>query len=151
MEPISLSIVTALTAGAIAAAKDVASTAVKDAYAALRKYLLDRYQKAGPFVEAVVADPTSEPEQKVLANQLKEAQSDPEAKKLAEALLDALQELKHDPRTQAVFDFGRLSAAKNIDLFDIEFSGTLLRADEATFEDFKATNIRQNPPVKLGN
>jgi hypothetical protein len=152
MEPISVSIVTALAAGAGAAARDVATTAVKGAYAGLKKFLLDRYHKAGPFVEAVEADPTSEPEQKVLANQLKETQSDPEAKRLAVALLDALEELRNNPRAQAVFDFGKLRAAKNFELNDIQFSGTLFRAADATFEgDFKAANIHQSPPVKPGN
>jgi len=128
------------------------SPEVKDAYAGLKAFLLDRYHRAGPLVEAVAANPTSAPEQKALATQLKETQSDPEAKRLAEALLDALQGLKSDPRAQAVFDFGKLRAAKNFELNDIQFSGTLVHADEATFEgDFKATNLRQDLPVKPGN
>jgi hypothetical protein len=147
MEPVTVTIVTALAAGAAAAAKDVATKAVKDAYSGLRKLIVDRYQKAAPFVEAVESNPTSEPEQKVLLNQLNQAHSDAEAKSLAVALLDALQELQNDPRAQAVFDFGKLRAAKNFELSDIQFSGTLLRASEATFEgDFKATKLRQNGP-----
>jgi hypothetical protein len=147
MEPVTVTMVTALAAGAAAAAKDVATTAIKDAYSGLKKLIVDRYQKAAPFVEAVEANPTSEPEQKVLLRQLQEAEPDLEAKRQAVTLLDALQALEQDPRAQAVFDFGKLRAAKNFELSDIEFSGTLFRADEAIFEDdFKATKLRQNVP-----
>jgi hypothetical protein len=57
-----------------------------------------------------------------------------------------------NPKAQAVFDFGKLRAAKNFELNDIQFFGTLLRAEEANFEgDFTATGISQNPTPKLGN
>jgi hypothetical protein len=152
MEPISVSIVTALAAGAGAAAKDVATEAIKDAYAGLKKFLLDHYHHAGPQVEAVAANPGSEDGQKALANQLTGVSSDPEAKKLTEALLDALRELQNNPKAQAVFDFGKLRAARNFELNDIHFSGTLFHADEAVFEgDFKATGIHQDPNPPRGN
>jgi hypothetical protein len=144
MDPISVSIVTALAAGALAAAKEVATAGVKDAYQGLKRLITDRYQKAGPFVEAVEANPASEPEQKVLANQMPHAESDPALKAATVKLLQLLEELQNDSRAQAVFDFKKLRAAKNFELNDIEFSGTLLRADDANFEgDFKATKLRQ--------
>jgi esterase/lipase superfamily enzyme len=144
MDPFSVSVVTALAAGAVAVAKDVATKAVKDAYSGLRQLIVDRYKKTAPFVEAVEANPTSTPEQEVLANQLQQATGDPQLKELASALLRALDELHNDPRAKAVFDFGKLKAAKNFELSDIDFSGTLLRAEEATFDgDFKSTNLRQ--------
>jgi len=146
VEPVSLSIVTALAAGAIAAAKDVATSTVKDTYAALKRLIVDRNKKAAPFVEAVEANPTSAPEQQVLSKQIAGAADDPELKKTAAALLEALEGLKNNPRAAALFDFGKLRAAKNFELTDIETSGTVLKADDATFDgDFKATNIRQKP------
>jgi hypothetical protein len=145
MDPFSVSIVTALAAGAVASAKDIATKAVKDAYAGLKQLIVDRYAKTAPFVDAVEAHPTSTPEQEVLANQLQQAKDDPQLKDLTSALLRALEDLRNDHRAQAVFDFGRLRAARNFELSDIDFSGAFFRADEATFEgDFKATNLRQN-------
>jgi len=150
MDPITVSIVTALAAGALAASKEVSTAAVKDAYQALKKLIVDRYHKAGPFVEAVEANPTSEPEQRVLANQLPIVGDASELKKTAEKLLQVLEELHQDSRAQALFDFKKLRAAKNFELNDIEFQGTLLRADEANFEgDFKATKLRQGGPRQI--
>jgi hypothetical protein len=144
VEPITATIVTALASGAAAAAKNVATSAIKDAYAALKQLITDRYRKASPFVEAIEANPTSEPEQKVLANQLGAANADPQLEESALTLLKALEDLHDDPRAQAVLDFKKLRAAKNFELTDIEFSGTLLHADDANFEgDFKATQLRQ--------
>jgi hypothetical protein len=144
MDTVTVSIVTALAAGALAAAKDVATSAVKDSYSGLKSLIVDRYTHAGPFVEAVESDPASGPEQAVLANRLHGIESDTEAKTLAATLLDELQKLEHKPAAAAVFDFKKLRAAKNFELTDIEYAGTLLRADDASFEgDFKATNIRQ--------
>jgi hypothetical protein len=153
MDPVSVSIVTALSAGTIAAAKDVATRAVKDAYSALKKLVIDRYKKSGPFVEALESNPGSQAEQEVLANQLHGVDSDPDAKVLAAKLLDALEALERDPKAQAVFDFEKVRAAKKFELNDIEFSGTLLRAKDAVFEDdFKATDLRQKGAAgKPGN
>ena len=58
MDPIIISIVGALASGAlVVAAKGLATEAVKDAYTALKKLVVDRYHKAGPFVDEVEADP----------------------------------------------------------------------------------------------
>lgn len=145
MEPVSVTIVTALAAGALAAAKDVATSTVKDAYTGLKTLIVDRYRKAAPFVEAVEANPTSEPEQQVLAKQLHDASADVEARQRAVALLESLETLEKDSRAQAIFDFGKLRAAKNFELSDIEFVGPLMVVHgDATFEgDFKATHLRQ--------
>lgn len=147
MEPITATIVAAIAGGAAAAAKDVATSAVKDAYLAVKHLITERYKKAAPFVEAVESNPTSEPEQKVLANQLASAAADPDMKQAALALIDALEELRGDSRASAVLDFGKLKAARGFKLTDIEFAGTLLRADEAEFQgDFEATGLRQISP-----
>lgn len=147
MEPITTTIVTALAAGAVAAGKDVATSAIKSAYEALKGAIARRFGKAVPFVEAVEANPESEPEKQVLANQLAGAAGVEELKELAVKLLEAVEQLRNEPRAQALFDFKKLSAAKNFELSNIETFGTLLRADEANFTgDFKATGIRQKSP-----
>ena len=149
MDPVTATIVAALVAGAAAAAKDVASAAIKDAYAGLKRLISDRYQKAGPFVEAVEVDPSSEPEQQVLAKQLDQqgAGADADLKNLAEQLLAAIEHLREEPQATALFDFERLRAARNFELEDIQSIGTVLRAKDATIEgDFKAKGIRQTLP-----
>jgi hypothetical protein len=149
MDPFFVSIVTALSAGALAAAKDVATSAVKDAYQGLKKLVTDRYQHAAPAVAAVEAHPDSEQKQKDLAVQLSAAAPapDPEQiKAMTQKLLQAIEDLRREApaQTEAMFDFKKLRAAKNFELSDIEFSGTILRADEANFEgDFKATGLRR--------
>lgn len=146
MDPVTITIVSALAAGAAAGASQVATTAIRDGYAGLKRLIIDRYQQTGPFANAVEADPTSEPEQEVLAKQLARAgaQRDEELKAAAQLLLNELESLRSEPRAAALFDFGKLRAAKNFELEDIRATGTVLRADEATFEgDFKARKIDQ--------
>jgi hypothetical protein len=147
MEPVIATILAALVAGATAAAKDVATNAVKDAYSALKHLISDRYAKAGLFVEAVTANPSSRPEQQVLAKQLEQAGvgEDEDIKSRAQQLLDVLQELRQEPKGAALFDFGGLLKARNFELNDIEAIGQLLHVrGDAIFEgDFKATGIRQ--------
>ena len=147
--PVTVTIVAALVAGAAAAAKDVASAAIKDAYAGLKRLISDRYQKAGPFVEAVEVDPSSKPEQQVLAKRLDQegAGADADLKKLARQLLATVEQLRQEPQATVLFDFDRLRAARNFELEDIQSIGTVLRAKDATFEgDFKAKGIRQTEP-----
>lgn len=144
MDPVVAAIVAALASGAIVAAKDVATNAVKDAYAGLKKLIVSRFEKAKPFVEAVEASPESKPEQQVLARQLGAAAGDPSMKEAADRLLAALGELERDPRARAVLDFEKLHALRTFKISDAEFSGTLLTAKEATFEgDVELTNLRQ--------
>jgi hypothetical protein len=148
VEPVSITIVTALAAGATTVVKAVANAEIKNAYDGLKRLIIDRYQKAQPFVEAVEADPTSEPEQTVLTKQLSKAgaDADPELKESARQLLKAVESLRHEPKAAELFDFDRLRAARNFELEDIETIGTVLRAREADFEgDFKAKGIRQTP------
>lgn len=114
MDPGTATIVTALVVGAAAAAKDVASTAIKDAYAGLKRLISDRYQKAGPLVEAIEGNPSSRPEQQVLANQLDQqgASADADLKNLAGQLLAAIERLREEPQAPALFDFDQLHALR---------------------------------------
>lgn len=70
MDPITVTIVTALAAGAAAAAKDVATDAIKDAYAGLKRLVTDRYRKTSEAVDLVTADPASMARQAVLAEEI---------------------------------------------------------------------------------
>ena len=143
MDPIVISVVSALAAGALAAAKGVATDAVKDAYAALKHVIVDRYKHAGPFVEAVEADPSSGDEQRVLAKKLAGAESSPELRQAATALLAAVEQLSTQPEAAAVFDFGKFKALKTFEVEDVEYFGTLFRAQEAVFEgDAKFKGLR---------
>jgi len=144
MDPISVTVVSALAAGATAIAKGFASEAIKDAYKGLKHLIVSRFQKAAPFVEAVEDDPSSEPEQRVLLKQLAQGNSDAEVKNAAVVLLEKLNELRSEPRAAAMLDFEKLNAAKNFELSDAVFSGTLLRAKEATFGgDVTLRGLRQ--------
>jgi hypothetical protein len=148
MDPVTITIVAALTAGAAAGITKVTTRAIEDAYAGLRRLINDRYHKAMPFVEAVEADSASDAEQTVLAKQLEHvgAAKDEELKAAAQALLDAVAELRTKPEAAALFDFGVLHRARNVELEDIEALGTVFRAREATLRgDFRAKGIRQQP------
>ena len=148
MDPITVTIVSAVAAGAAAGASEVATSAIKDAYAGVKRLIADGYRYVAPFVDAVEADPTSAAEQTVLAKQLDRAGAakNDELKVAAQALLDALDELKAKPEAAALFDFGVLHRARNVELEDIEALGTVFRAREATLRgDFRAKGIRQQP------
>jgi hypothetical protein len=146
MDPISVTIVSALAAGATAVAQGFASEAIKDSYKALKGLILSHFQKAAPFVDAVESDPASTPEQQVLVKQLAQSDTKPDLKQAATQLLDQLNELRNEPRAQAVLDFDKLTAAKKFELSDVVFSGTLLRAKEANFQDdVTIKNLRQYP------
>lgn len=148
MEPVTITIVSALAAGAAAAGKDVATDAIRDAYAGLKRLITERYQRAAPFVEAVVAEPTSKPEQKVLAKQLDQAKvgQDQQLRKLAEQLLDAIHDLRSEPKAVALFDFDQLQLARNANFKDIEAVQVLrIRGKAKIGGDLTVEGVRQAP------
>jgi hypothetical protein len=145
VEPVIVTIVNALAAGAAAAAKDVATSAIKDAYAGLKRLIVNGYGSTRQAVDLVAGNPASEACQAVLAEELEKtgAAQDEALKAAAQVLLDGLASLRWEPRAAAMFDFGRLRAARNFELEDIETGGTVLRAEQADFGgDFKATGVR---------
>ncbi len=89
MEPISL-IITALSAGAIAAAKDTAGTAVKDAYQGLKTLIKKKFESE-PKAQMVLEEHETDPEtyEAPLKKKLAEAGADKDAEiiKLAQELL----------------------------------------------------------------
>ncbi|BAY26759.1 hypothetical protein NIES2100_65750 [Calothrix sp. NIES-2100] len=92
MEPISL-IIAALGAGAIAAAKDTAGTAVKDAYQGLKTLIKKRFESE-PKAQMVLEEHETDPEtyEAPLKKKLAEAGADKDAEiiKLAQELLKQL-------------------------------------------------------------
>jgi len=79
----------------------------------------------------------------VLANQIKGVETDEDAKKGAAALTDSLVAQEKVPAIAAVIDIGKLKVGKSLLLEDIEYTGTLIRADEVeTVEDFTVKNIK---------
>ncbi|MFW9261006.1 hypothetical protein [Nostoc sp. CALU 546] len=81
MEPVSL-IITALSAGAIAAAKDTAGTAVKDAYQGLKTLIKKKFENE-PKAQMVLEEHETDPE----------TYEAPLKKKLAAAGIDKDQEI----------------------------------------------------------
>jgi hypothetical protein len=93
MEPISL-IITALTAGAVAAAKDTAEKGVKDAYDGLKALIKKRFADKGKADDSNIIDkhekkPDSKGVKALLEEELidVEVDKDPEILKVAEELM----------------------------------------------------------------
>ena len=151
MDPITVTIVTALSSGAVAAAKDVATQAIKDAYAGLKKLVVDRYKKAGPFVEALEAEPDSKATQEVLAKQLQGVEADPQAKDKAVELIDLVLALQKQLAASkpsgaaALFDVKKLNAAKKFEIKGAYFTGGLVKGEEWTVgDDISLTDLHQS-------
>lgn len=150
MEPITLTIVSALVAGATAAAKDVATDAIKDAYAGLKRLVTDRYESTQAAVDAVDTDPSDSDEHKILAKRLNNTavDKDTDVKAAALALLEAIDKLKDNQSASALFDFERLRVAKDVKLKDIEFvSGAFFSGKDVEVEgNFEVEGLRQTDP-----
>jgi hypothetical protein len=95
MESILAAILAALVAGATAKAKDVATTAVSDAYDGLKSLLIRKLGKGGA-VQSVEDDPESEPASATLAEAIAKQglAKDAELATLAERMMGALAEAK---------------------------------------------------------
>ena len=63
-------IVNALAMGAAAAAKDTASQAVKDAYAALKSLIVGKFQSTGADIDRLESSPESETRRAVITEEL---------------------------------------------------------------------------------
>ena len=139
-------VVVALSAGAGALGKGIATGAASDGYAALKALLVSRYEKLAAFVGAVEDDPDSQPEQEVLSKKIEQsdAASDAELLEAAKGLLSALQQMRDVPGAAAVLDFGRLDVAGSVDLADIQASGSALKAETASIGgNLKLSGFRQ--------
>jgi hypothetical protein len=95
MEPVLITVVTALVAGAAAKAKDVASQAVIDAYAGLKAVVVRKLGKVGA-VQSVEDDPVSEPARAALVEALakRDIEGDRQLRAFADRIIEALAETR---------------------------------------------------------
>ncbi len=96
MDPITVAIVAALTAGVASGITDVGKKAIVDGYEALKAALKRKFGTDSKVVQAVAAvesEPNFKPNQDALAGRLAAAQADQDQELLsiAQALLEALQ------------------------------------------------------------
>jgi len=130
MDPATL-IVSAVATGAVAALKDTASQAVKDAYAALRSILQHRYGEVD--VSPLEAKPASAVKRASLAEDLgeTEAPSDRELLGKAQELLDAVELSDPDAAAAVGVDLRQVRAAfVTIDQISTTGSGVVVRDSE---------------------
>jgi len=147
METIGAAITAVLAGAAAAALKDVASTAVKDAYAALKRLISDRY-KRGAVLSALEEDPSSEAQQTAVTEALEKtsASRDPEVVALADQLLSALRNLPPASSEALGLDIERLRAA-DVCLRDIVASGTAVRIRDTDIAGrFDVSGVRGGVP-----
>ena len=116
-------IVSAISAGAVAGMKDTATTAVKDAYAALRRLLTDRYQVD---VSAVENKPESRAKRDSLAEDLSEtgADGDVEVLEAAQEIIASIAEHSPDIGPAVGVDLEKLRAAAAVRIRDVTATGT---------------------------
>ena len=143
---VSTLLVGALTAGATACAKGLATSAVTDSYAAVKSIIVSRFKSLVGAVEAVDENPESESDQARLAEEVAAADvaSDPVLAAVLNDLVAALRELKEDPRAAALLDIDKLSVDGNMTLRDVSVEGTAVRAESAKISgDFTLEGVRQ--------
>lgn len=130
MEPFVVSLVGALAAGAIAAARETATQAVKDAYAGVRKYITDRY--AAVQLSGLEQDPQSKGQQLVVQEKLERAnvEDDPTLPRLAAALVEALRSQAPDVAKAAGVDLEDIRAGIDVQIRRIA-QGTVAKNIEA--------------------
>lgn len=85
-------ITAAIAAGALAALKSTASSAVSDSYSALKDYLKRKYASSLPSVSQLEQNPASKARREVLAEDLTGAERDSDLLRLARKLIEALGE-----------------------------------------------------------
>lgn len=132
MEPILSAIVAALVAGATAAIKDVANASVKDAYAALKTFIANRY-KPKAVLDALEENPNSRANQEALAEALSQAgaTTDDELLVRAESLIGALKGLASKQTNLVGIDFDQLEAG-SILIKNVRSTGVAVRAHHTT-------------------
>jgi ribosome maturation protein Sdo1 len=125
MDPIS-AIVGALVAGASAAATDVASKAVKDAYDGLKSLIATRFKRKAA-VEMVEEAPESPAAREALSNALKEAKvdRDPDVAKKAEDLAMALKALGTEKLQRANIKIGDVDGYINAIVSGLKATGNV--------------------------
>jgi hypothetical protein len=116
MDPFIVSLVGALAAGAVAAAKDTATKAIKDAYSGIRQYIKDRY--AAVQLEGLDKEPDSKGQQLVVQEKLEKAgaDKDPELPKLLKEFVEALRSGAPDAGKTVGVDLENIQAAIDVQI-----------------------------------
>jgi hypothetical protein len=138
MDPVIAAVVSALSAGALAMTKGFATSAAKDAYGALKSFVVKRVSAAEPFVEVVHRKP-SQVNASQLAEELAPLAGDSEAQQLATALRTVIEENAKQPGAVAALDL------MNSIMGDFTAEGStlkspLLRAKNSSMGNMKLTN-----------
>ena len=125
MDPVS-AIVGALVAGVLAAAKDVASKAVSDAYNGLKSLIVTRFKRKAP-IEAIEEAPESESARAALGGALTEtgADRDPEVMRLAQTLTEALKAIDPNKLESANIKIGDVEGYRDAIVRGLTASGSV--------------------------
>jgi len=125
MESFVASLVGALTAGAIAAAKDTAAQAIKDAYTGIRQYISDQYAKVR--LDNLEEEPQSKGQQLVVQEKLEKAGAKDDAILLAHMakLVEALKSQAPDAAKAASVDLEEIRAAIDVQIRRVGEGGTV--------------------------
>jgi len=123
MDPFISSLVGALAAGAVAAAKDTATQAVKDAYASIRKCIKDRYTSVP--VDALEKEPGSKDQQLVVQERLEKAgaDEDPELPQFLKQFVEALKAQAPDAGKTVGVDLDNIIAAIDVQIRRVGVEG----------------------------
>ncbi len=129
MEPFVASLVGALAAGAIAAAKDTTAQMVKDAYGGIRQYITDRYAKVP--LDDLEEEPQSKGQQLVIQEKLEKAGAKDDATLLDHMakLVEALKSQAPDVAKTAGVDLEGIRAALNIQIRRVGEGGPVRMKD----------------------
>jgi hypothetical protein len=145
VDPVTI-VVSALAAGAVTGLRETAVSAVKDAYAALRRLIIDRY--ADVDVRPVERSPASGAKRESLAEDLTAAGAGGDAELLAVAqqLLAAVRDHEPDAGATIGIDLERVEAAA-LRVRDVRASGTGVRVRDARFSgDIDISEIDSGRP-----
>lgn len=147
MDPVTM-IVSALAAGAASGLKESAAEGIKDAYAALTRWLGERY--GGVDVGAVEKRPESEAKRASLQEDLQDAGagSDEQLLALAQRLVEEVR--RHDAEAGAAvgIDLEQVQAAA-LRVHDVHASGTGVRVRQGTFTgDIDIAGVRAGQPPR---
>jgi hypothetical protein len=146
MDPVTVTVVTALAVGAKAAVLGALGEAGKNAYTALKDLIATRFGAVKPAIEMVSSAPDSESKRAVLAEDLESsgASKDQDVLAAARRLLDMLQS---DAQVAPLFDFDQLKVVRDLRLTDIKSVGAVMRAKTAEVgRDMVIKQVHQYDP-----
>lgn len=141
MDPLT-TILSALVAGAAAAAKPLAGEIVKDAYRAIRSFVQARYGKVS--LAQLEESPESKPRRDVVAEDLVKAGADKDTELLrhAKALLEAIVASSAGSTNVFGLDLEKIKA-RSMTLQDIVSSDTAIKIKDSEFTgDILVTGVR---------